>query len=82
MALEFLKKVLSESDNSPSAIRTFSGWTVFWFVLALTFGFIWVVVYHYSLTVEFAFILAGLIAGVLGIKVWQKGVENKNEKSN
>jgi cytoskeletal protein RodZ len=73
---EFIRKALSEDDQSPSALRLFSAWLVFVFVLVLAFGFIWVLLYHEDLILLYATILTSAIAGVLGIKVWQKGKEN------
>jgi membrane protein DedA with SNARE-associated domain len=78
MNFDFIKKALSEAENQPSSIRLFAGWAIFFFVLALTFGFIWVVLFHDELILMFAGILSALISTILGMKVWQKGKEEKD----
>lgn len=78
MDLDFIKKALSEGDESPSSIRVFAGWAIFFFVLALTFGFVYIVITDKSLVIAYAGILSALISTILGMKVWQKGKEEKD----
>jgi uncharacterized membrane protein len=76
--IEFIQKALSEKEGIPSSIRVYNAWTIFFFVLALTFGFIWVVLYYDELILMYAGILSALISTVLAFKVRQKGKEEKS----
>jgi len=78
MTFEYLQKALSEADNSPSSMRLFSALVIFLFVPALTFGFVWVILFYNELILMYAGILSALISTVLAIKVRQKGKEEKN----
>lgn len=78
MNFDFIKKALSEGENYPSSIRLFAAWAIFFFVLALTFGFVYIVFTDKSLVIAFAGILSALITSILSLKVWQKGKEEKD----
>ena len=80
MAFDFLKKALSEASGQPSSARVFSGWTIFWLILGITFAIVYSVFVYKDLVVSLVTIAAGLVAGVLGIKVWQKSKEGKETK--
>lgn len=74
---EFLRKALSEDNNKPSSMRVLNLWTMFWFVLVVSFGFVYVVLFYSSLVIAYLSIISSVILGVLGLKKWQKA----NEKS-
>lgn len=76
---EFIQKALSEKDGTPSSIRVYNAWAIFFFVLALTFGFIWVILFYDELILMYAGILSALISTVLAFKVRQKGKEDKKD---
>ena len=77
MAIEdFIKGALSEDNGHPSAIRmnnfiAFAQWSV-----AITIGFLWVIGFYPYLIIEYLMVLATLIGGLVGLKVYQKKVEN------
>jgi hypothetical protein len=77
--IEFITRALSEADGHPSSIRVFGAWAIFFFVIALSFGFIYIVFTDKNLVIAFAGILSALISTILGMKVWQKGKEEKDD---
>jgi len=74
--IHFIKQALSEKNGKPSSLRLNSTWTSVLFTLVLAFGFVYTVFAYPQYLIEFAIILSGLIAGVLGIKSNQKGKES------
>ena len=46
---------------------------------AITFGFVIVVLYKPDLIIAYLGVLAGLVAALLGLKVWQKDKEQTPE---
>jgi hypothetical protein len=73
---EFIKKALSEKNGQPSSIRVFNGWALFWFVLIISFGFVFVVIAYEGLIIAYLGVIAGVVVAVLGLKVGQKWKEN------
>jgi len=82
MNLDFLKQTLSDKGE-PSSGRVFNAWAIFWLILVLAFGYIWVVLKSTEIVIAYAGIISALIAGILGIQTWKKSIEvndpNKKE---
>jgi len=78
----FLGDSLREKNGKPSSARIFNAFALLNFVPILSFGFILVLKYYPSLIIEYAFIIAGLIASLLGIQTWKKNIENKETTNN
>lgn len=73
--LDFLKKALSDDQGNPSSIRInifigFIQWSI-----AITVGFIWVLRWYPYLVLGYLSVLASLVAGLVGLKVYQKKLE-------
>lgn len=69
---EFIRKMLSESNGSPSSMRfNITNIGVQW-TAAITFGFIWVVLYYPSLILAYLGSILGALLIALGIKKAQK----------
>lgn len=75
--VEFIKKALSETDMTPSSLRVMSFLGFVQWSILISFGFIWVLVFYPYLVTGYLTILSGLLATVLGLKVWQRGKENE-----
>jgi hypothetical protein len=77
----YIGKANSEDNGQPSATRlnVFIANTLF--SASLAFGFIYTVICYKELVVVYAGILSGLVAGLLSIKVWQKGKETDKPES-
>lgn len=45
------------------------------FSFAMTFGFIYIVIQKPDLVIAYLGVLASLVGGLVGLKVWQKGKE-------
>lgn len=75
MAFEFLKKALSEDNGNPSSTRVNVFFSNTQWSIAITFGFIWVTIYKPELIISYLGVMAALVAGLLGLKVWQKDKE-------
>lgn len=71
----FLGKANSEDNGNPSSTRVNVFIALTQWSAALTFGFIYTVICYQSLILAYAGILSGLAAGILGLKVAQKGKE-------
>ena len=82
MAFEFLKKALSEDNGNPSSTRVNVFFSNTQWSLAITFGFIWVVIVKPELIISYLGVMAALVAGLLGLKVWQKDKEQSSEPKN
>lgn len=82
MSFEFLKKALSEDNGNPSSTRVNVFFSNTQWSLAITFGFIWVTVYKPELIISYLGVMAALVAGLLGLKVWQKDKEQSSEPKN
>jgi hypothetical protein len=80
MAFEFLKKALSEDNGNPSSTRVNVFFSNTQWSMAITFGFIWVAIYHPDLIISYLGVMATLVAGTLALKVWQKDKEQSSEK--
>lgn len=78
---EFIRKALSEDNGNPSSMRLNSFLVVFQFSVVMSFGFVWVIIYHPDLVLAYAGLLLSAVLGVLGIKTWQKGKENPEPAS-
>ena len=77
--MSFLGKALSEDNGNPSSTRLNVFISLTQWALGITFGFVWVVIYHPDLTIAYLSILATLTAGLLGLKVFQKGKEEGSD---
>lgn len=72
---EFLQKALSEDNNKPSSTRLNVFLVLTQFSFVMTFGFIWVLIKHPDMIIAYLGVLASLVAGLVGLKVWQKDKE-------
>lgn len=79
--LTFIAKALQEDNGNPSSLRLNNYQMVTLFTLAMTFGFIWTVLHHPDLVLGYLTVLASLIAAATGLKVFQKGKEQKVDES-
>jgi hypothetical protein len=69
-----------EDNGNPSSTRVNVFFSNTQWSLAITFGFIWVTVYKPELIISYLGVMAALVAGLLGLKVWQKDKEQSSEK--
>jgi hypothetical protein len=72
---EFIKKSLSEDNGKPSSMRMMVFFSHFQWTLSITFGFIVVLFSYPAIIIEYLIVIAGLVAGLLGLKKWQKADE-------
>jgi len=72
---EFIQKALSEDNGNPSSIRLMSFIGFMQWSIAITVGFVVVLIYQKDLIIPYLYTVAAMTAGILGIKVWQKGKE-------
>jgi len=77
--IAFIKQSMSEDNGRASSTRLNVFYSFIQWVPAITFGFIWCVVSRPELIIPYLSVLAALVGGILGIKVWQKKVEQNNE---
>ena len=77
--LEFLRRALSEDNGSPSFTRLQVFLTTSVLVPPVSAGFLWVCYKHPELIIPYLMAIVGLIPVLLGLKVWQKGKEQKVE---
>jgi len=76
--LEFLKQALTERSGKPSTMRISTAFASTLFIISLSFGFVYTVFSYEGLIIAYASILAGLLAGLLGIKSYQRNKENND----
>ena len=71
----YLGKANSEDNGHPSSTRLNVFFALSQWSLVISFGFILVVLFYGSLILAYLGILAGLVAGLLGLKILQKPKE-------
>jgi len=81
MNIDFLKKALSESDGSPSAMRIMVFYCVILFATITGLGFIKVLFANTSIVIEYVMALLTFLAAALGLKAYQKKVESGTPNS-
>ena len=77
--ISFIKKSLSEDNGNPSSMRTMVLFSHVQWTVAITFGFIVVLFTYQGLILAYLGIIAGLVAGLLGLKGWQKTNEKPGD---
>jgi hypothetical protein len=75
---EFIKQSLSENNGRPSSTRLNVFYSFVQWAPAITFGFIWCLIYHPELVLAYLAILTTGVFGILGLKVHQKGKEDNS----
>jgi hypothetical protein len=74
---EFTQRGLSEDNGNPSSIRVNTGFTIWILVPCVAFTLIYTVLNYQSLVTYVLDAVLFFIAGLFGIKVWQKTKETK-----
>jgi len=77
---QFIKDGLSEKNGQPSSTRLNNFYAIIQWVPSITFGFVFCVITgNETLVLGYLAILAGLIAGILGIKAWNDKIKKDNK---